>query len=240
MRIRTWFLVYFVLPAAAGYSQAKVVDVGKENVQISSLLFYSVGGEPVSRAKYVRVVAGTPYFSEHFMKGKLAMGDGRMYDSLQLKLDMVDHTLLFIGKDGSELVATTSVKGVTLTDSLTGRQHHFIHSSYLPLAKNMDKGWYEILASGHAILYKYIRKEIKENKPYGSATTEQTIEHTGEYYVFHQNNFRRVKKIKELPEILAGKKEELSNYAGQKKWTGKSDEDYAELVTFFNKLIETD
>ncbi|MBL7744449.1 MAG: hypothetical protein JNN00_13325, partial [Chitinophagaceae bacterium] len=231
--MRRWQFISlsFLVSGLTGYSQTKVVDVGKENVQITSSLFYSVGGEPVSTTKYVRVVSGSPYFSENWMKGKLALGDGRMYDSLRLKLDMVEHSLLFISQLGKELMATTPVRGVSLIDSLTGQQYHFIHSSYLSLAKNMEKGWYEILANGKAILYKYIRKDIKENRPYGSATIEQSIVDTDQYYVFYQNTFTRLKKIKEIPEILGEKKENLKLFIEQKKLTGRPDTDYSELVT---------
>jgi hypothetical protein len=240
--MRQWLFpaIFCLVCASPGYSQTKVIDVDKTDANVSNSLFFVVGGQPFAAAKYVRVVSGSPYFNENWMKGKVALGNGRMYDSMRLKLDLIDHSLLYLGKDNNELIATQPVKGVTLADSITRQQYHFIHSSFLSLDKNMFRGWYQILSSGKATLYKFIRKDIKENRPYGSATVEQSIETTDQYFLFYNSVFTRVKKIKDMPEILAGKKDEMKRYIDQQKLSGKSEEDYIKLVAYFNKLAETE
>jgi len=62
--MRAFFFLYFLFPAIAGYSQ-KVIDVSQNNLPVTSNLFYTVGGEPVSNAKYVMVVEGSPFFLNH-------------------------------------------------------------------------------------------------------------------------------------------------------------------------------
>lgn len=118
--MRTLLYVLFLLQAMAGHSQ-RVVDVGKEDVSLTSNMFYAVGGEPVSTIKYVRVVAGSPYFNESWMRGKVVMSGGFVYDSVLLRLDLLDNSLQYIGRGGRELIAVSVVKAVILRDSVSGK-----------------------------------------------------------------------------------------------------------------------
>ncbi|MEI9912525.1 MAG: hypothetical protein WDO71_24450 [Bacteroidota bacterium] len=237
--MRAILFIVFILPALAVFSQATVVDVGKDDMQVAGTRnFYTVGGSPVTNTKYVKVVEGSPYFSDSWMKGKLALANGEMYDSLRLRLDLAANELQYISPEGKELIATTPVKGVTLKDSISGKQYHFVHSSFLQLPKNMESGWYQLLVQGPATLYKHIVKTVNENKPYGSATVEQTIKTTGQYFVVFNGVFTRIKKIKELPDTLKNKKIELDTYISSQGLAGRSDGDYSSLIAYYNSLVE--
>ncbi|MDP4264377.1 MAG: hypothetical protein Q8941_17740 [Bacteroidota bacterium] len=228
----------FLLTILAGQAQqTKVVDVNKDNVQIVGSLYYMVGDAPVSAAKYVKVVAGTPYFSESWMKAKLELEKGSVYQQVLVRLDLLANDLQYIGPGGKELVATTPVKSVTLLDSVSGKEYKFVHSSFLRLSKDMEAGWYLQLTTGTAVLYKKIRKMITEDKPYGSATVEQSISTAGQYFVEINAAFNRVKKFKELPDLLKDKKDELNKYISERNLSGKNDEDYIDLVTHYNDLL---
>src|SRR5882757_6845427 len=107
--------ILVLLQALAGQTQqSKVVNVNNDDVKIVGNLFYMVGSEPVSAAKYVKVVAGTPYFKETWMKAKLVTAGGTAFQSVVARLDLVDNTLQYIGPNGNELVASTPVKSISL------------------------------------------------------------------------------------------------------------------------------
>lgn len=199
--------------------------------------FYTVGGEPVSNVKYVRVVSGTPYFKEAWMKGSLDLSDGRGYENLWLKLDLMDNSLLYVDTDGKEMVATSVIKNVTLIDSVTGKKFDFIHSSFIGVADKMEPGWYQVIATGKAAVYKRFVKIINEFKPYGSATYEQSIVTGGRYYLFSDSIFSEIKKFKSLPDILQSKRKELNEFINTKRITGKTDSDYQELAMYYNSLM---
>lgn len=97
-------------------------------------------------------------------------------------------------------------------------------------------GWYLLLSDGRAALYKRFVKTVADNKPYGSVTVEQTINTSTLYYVFVNSVFTRIKKIKDIPELLKDKKDELNKYISSKNLSGKSDLEYAELVYYYNSL----
>ena len=71
----------------------KVIDVEKNDYKVTSSQFYAVGGEPISSTKYIKVVKGTPYFRDSFIRGKVIMMAGNVYDSILLRLDLRNNTL---------------------------------------------------------------------------------------------------------------------------------------------------
>ena len=228
----------FLLPALAGWcQQTKVVDVGKEEVRLSPGRFYSVGGEPVSPVKYVKVVDGSPYFSQSWMKGSLDLGDGRGYENLWLKLDLADNSVLFIDAEGRVMIANAVIKNISLTDSVTGKKYDFVFSPFIKGTGEIRKGWYQVIVSGKATLYKHLAKVINETKPYGQATYEQTIVTSSSYFLMTDSVFAPIKKIKALPDMLSDKKEELNQYLSGKNLPGKTDAVYAGLVSYYNSFF---
>jgi hypothetical protein len=157
--------ILFLLQAlAVCCQQNKVVDVGKEIVNVSPARFFTVGGEPVSNAKYIRVVEGTPYFNEAWMKGSLDLSDGHGYENLWLKIDLMDNSLLYLDVDGKEMIATSVIKNLRLIDSVTGKKYDFVHSSFIVSSSKIEPGWYQILTSGKATVFKrYVKLLTKQN-----------------------------------------------------------------------------
>ena len=230
--------ILFLLQAlAVCCQQNKVVDVGKEIVNVSPARFFTVGGEPVSNAKYIRVVEGTPYFNEAWMKGSLDLSDGHGYENLWLKIDLTDNSLLYLDADGKEMIATSVIKNVTLIDSVTGKKYIFVHSSFINCTGKIKPGWYQRIVPGRASVYKHYAKIINETKPYGSATYEQTIVTATNYFLLADSLFLPIKKFKALPGMLKNKKDELNQYISNINLSGKTDADYAELVLYYNSLF---
>ena len=216
----------------------KVIDVSKENVTIGSGLFFSVGGEPFVNAKFVSLVEGTPYFKKDWLKASVIMPLGKEYKDVEVKLNLFDQQLHFKGEKNEELVATTPVREVIIAEA--DNKYHFIHSSFITITGTQPKtGWYLRLDSGMASLYKSFTKEISENKPYGSATTEQKM-HTMETYLIHYNNtLLEIKKIKDAAKVLANKEKELEEYLKTKDDKKLSmDERLKALITHYNTLLK--
>ena len=228
----------FFLPALAGWcQQTKVIDVGKEDVRITASQFYTGGGEPVSNAKYVRLVSGSPYFNEAWMKGSLDLSDGRGYENLWLKIDLTDNSLLYVDAEGKEMIATSVIRNITLIDSVSGKKYDFVHSSFIRGSGKIERGWYQLIVSGMATVYKHFTKIINEAKPYGSATYEQTIVTGYNYFLLTDSVFSPIKKFKALTDMLKNKKDELNQYISSRNLKGRSDSDYADLVSYYNSLF---
>ena len=230
-------LTVFIFLINTNVFSQRVIDVSKNNSAATSNLFYAVGGVPMNNAKYVAIVEGSPYYNEVFFKGKIILSGGKIYDSLKLRLDLMDNTVHYLAADEEEMIATTPIKSICIKNPLLNKEDQFDHSDFIKTTSKFETGWYQLLDTGVVILYKRYFKSIKENKPYGSATVEQTINTTNYYYILINLVFTPIKKIKQLPDMLQDKKTELQEYINNKSLTGKSDKDYLELVAYYNGLV---
>lgn len=230
-------LIFILCFAAISGSGQRIVDVGKSDAPISAL-YYAVGGEPVSLVKYVKVVEGTPYFSEDWLDGSLIVSGGRKYDTVLLKLDLLAHELQYLDNDGNALVATTPVTEIWINDKMA-RRLHFFNASFLPAPDGGSvplKAWLQLLTDGPYLLFKEHSKQISESKAYGSGIVEQTISTKFKYYIFAGGKLSYVKKIGEVPDILGNKKDELEKYIKSNRLSGKTEGDYISLISYYNSI----
>jgi hypothetical protein len=65
------------------------------------------------------------------------------------------------------MVASTPIQQLILFDSSAQLIFNFINGQYIN-ANSPGKGWYQLLAEGKASVFKQIKKQVSENKPYGS------------------------------------------------------------------------
>ncbi len=196
-----------------------------------------VNGTPVTNVKYTRLVDGSPYFSERWMKALAMAKNGKRFRSNKVKLDLVDNSLHFLTETGDEFVANEALTLITLTDTVTNVSYELIHSSAVPALAAFKNGWYRPLVNGKVSLFQRIVKTVQEAKPYNSAVTEQRIQTSLEYLVVYNGSVLKAKKPKDLPSLLADGKAELESYlksdAANK---GTIEEQMAALVTYYNSL----
>jgi len=219
----------------------QVIDVSKQDVQVGSSMFYAVGGEPFVNVKFVNLIEGTPYFEDEWLKAVVVDKNNRQYKDVSIKIDLVDNNVHYLDEKQKEMILTTPVKEIVLSNAL-GDNFRFIHSSYFEKPVNAPKeGWYLWLCNGQASLYKTFIKTVSETRPYGSATTEQRIQTTEKYLLFYNNAFLEVKKIKDVPSVLANKKKELEDFlktTDDPKAT--MDDRFVKLVEYYNSLLKTE
>ena len=214
----------------------KAVDVSSGNVSpLSSSFFTVVGGEPVVNAKFTKLVEGSPYFKDDWMKGMVTINGDQEFTGVYLRLDLYDNQVHYKDQGGTELVATTIVKKITLFDSVTQDVYTFINGSFI-IANNKLTGWYQALAEGKISLFKQYKKQLREDRPYGSATFEQSIFTSPHYFVLLNGDFKEVKKFKDLPNVLNDKKALLLQYIKINDLSGKTDEDFVNVINYFNGL----
>lgn len=212
----------------------KTIDVDKTQ-GLPQNAFFSVGGEPFVNVKFVRLVSGSPYFKDEWMKGSGVSGTGTVYKAGSLRLDLFDNKIHFLDVYGIEMISTSPLKQLVLTDTLTNQSWQFIHSSLFPQPAIVKPGWYLQLAHGTTGLYQYFSKTLSESTPYGSATTEQTIITKDEFYLYHKNSVHQVKKLKDLFPILHDKQAELENFSKNNSKGKSLAEQLVSLVQLYNE-----
>ena len=235
--VRYYFVVCFLLATVTAWSQQRVVNVDKDDVSPLSGLFFVLGGEPYSLARYVKVTEGSSFFNEQWLPGSLILPAGKKYDSVQIKIDLLADEVHYQDRSGNPLIATSRIREIWLTDSLSNKKYHFVHSSFIGSGTSAAAGWHLMLTDGPAFLFKKLQKEIIETKPYGSATAEQHITTSGRYFVLSNNTLSPVKSLSVIADLLSDKKAELVQFISSNKLKGKSDGDFISLVTYYNSLL---
>lgn len=218
-------------PCLMAGAQQKV-DVDSEGGNVASF-FHSIGGEPVVTAKFTRLVEGTPYYKDEWIKSTVILPSGKLYTDILVKMDLFHNEVRYKDNKDKEFIATSAIKEV-----VHGKLR-FVHSSSLTGISNVKPGWYQVLHSGTATLYKYYKKELSENKPFDSAVFEQTIKTTPIYYVQYNNTLLEIKKIKDAPSILPNHKAALEQFLSQNdKKNDPLDDRFTKLVEHYNSLLK--
>jgi hypothetical protein len=232
--------ICFVILISTGICAQRVIDVTKDDANLlNPNFFYTVSGQPVGLPKYVKVVEGSAFFNPEWLNGRVMLSEGKEYGPMQLKLDLLKDELYYLDPSGREMIATTPLQRIILIDTIKNLHYIFINSFAIP-AKNPDveSGWYELMNNGKASIYKKLTKVITETKPYGSATTEQIIHTSSKYFILFNNQLIRIKKFKDLADMLSDKKSEVQTFIKTNKLTGKNDEDYNMVVSYYNDMFQ--
>lgn len=228
----------FAITCADCFSQ-QTVNVDKEtNTGNRAIdLFYTVAGVPFVKAKFARLVEGTPFFKEEIMRGAIILSEGKEYKNLLVRLNLLDEQVNYIDEKQIELVATTPVKEVVLWDTINKMNYRFVYSEYIGATMKPEKGFYELLQAGKAELYKQYKKNMIETRPYGSATIEQSIQTYLSHFILLNGKWTRIKRLKDLPEILADRKKEVAQFIEEKKISRDSEESYITVIAYYNSLF---
>lgn len=198
---------------------------------------YTVAGTPFVMAKFARVVEGSPFFNEKMMKGALILSEGKEHKNLFVRLNLLETQVNYFNDQNVEMIATTPIKEVIIWDTILGKDYRFVSSNYINTSAAMDRGFYELLQAGKAELYKQHKKQMRETRPYGSATYEQTIQTDIFYYVLVNQQWTKVKRLKEIPELLPDKKAEVLKFIGDKRLSGDNQTNFEAVIAFYNSLF---
>lgn len=193
-----------------------------------------LAGEPIVATQYSKVKEGSPFLYEDWQKGKIILGDGQAYGNIPLKLNLLDGTVHYKADNNQEYVPNTPVKEVILNDEQNQNDLLFIHSSFIcPGEKN---GWYQVLDSGQAWLFKFNARTLTEVKPYGAAVMEEHITNTGIFVLNFKNQCFKLKNTQELRNKLIMLKPETKDKL-PKNGNSKSNEEMSSLIKTFNSSL---
>jgi hypothetical protein len=111
----------------------------------------------------------------------------------------------------------------------------FVNSNILPASK---KGWYLLLHNADVSFFKFIDKALSEDRPYGSATTEQKIRSSERYFVMMNNVSHPVKNIKDLQALFHNKRKEIDTFTKTQDNKKPLEERMIDIVAFYNTLAK--
>ena len=214
------------------------VDVDKETGTGGGVLKYvnSVAGTPFVNVKFLKVVEGSPFFNEQMVHGSIILSGGKEYRNILVRLNLLETQVNYINEKQIEMIATTPISEVVLWDTINNNHRRFIFSDYIETTDKPEKDFYELLQAGKAGLYKQYKKKLLESKPYGSATVEQSIKTEFRYFALYNGQWVRIRKVKELGELLQDKKNEIQQFITDKTLTKDSEANLEAVIAYYNRL----
>ncbi|MBS1659829.1 MAG: hypothetical protein JST68_02125 [Bacteroidetes bacterium] len=234
MRLSIFLFLVTVTSLAKGQT---VIDVSKSDANVvgQEQLAGNVGGVYFNLIKYVKVKEGSPYFIDDWSKGAIVLPGGKTFNHLDIKLNLLDNEVHYMGADGKEMVASVPISEVLFGDSTTPTHYTFINGSTLA-DQTLSNIWLEVLVNDKVSLMHQLRKKILTGSNYGSATEEQTIQTADFYYLQMNGKLQRVGSFSDLPGMFGWKKEMVAQFIKTNHLRGKSPTDYAQVVEYYNKL----
>jgi hypothetical protein len=234
-----FFTATLFLCCLTGKSQ-QVVDVNTNNFSLAnpnSVSFDNVSGLIYNPIKFVKVTAGTPFFKEEWMKARLFTDNGESYASHAVRLNLFDNEVNFLDAHGTEMIASTPVNKIRLTDTTTGTQYLFVQGDQISgTDKGLARVWLQVLVNDTVSLCRQIKKIIHQTPAYNTSTTEEEIVSIEYYFIRMNGNFVRVKTWSDLLQLFADKKDAVNQYIHDHHLKGKSGDDYTQLVQYYNSI----
>ncbi len=215
----------------------RVIDVNKEDIKSGALSYLVVGGgTPFVNAKFAKLVSGSPFFKEELMPGVLISANGTEYRNIIIRLNLLESQVNFLNNQ-VEMIVGTPLREVIIWDTVNNKSYRFVFSEHIETTDKPEKDFYELLETGRAQLYKQYKKIMREDRPYNSATYEQTIQTNIRYFVLIGGQWKKVAKIKDLLTVLADKKSEVQQHISAKRISGDSQEDFQAVISYYNSLF---
>jgi hypothetical protein len=213
----------------------RVIDVNSGEYSAAQF-FNSVGGEPVLGAKFVRLTEGSPFFSDEWKPAIIRLSQEALYRNKNVKLDIYNNNVHFLDDKGKEFLSSSKIRELWFIPS-PGDTIHLMHSALLP---GMTKsGWYQVLVADTVSLYKRLHKIMVEDKPYGSATTEQKLRDEEKFILGRGDDvYLELKKPKDLETHFFSYSKDLDTFARSLAQGQSLQEKYVLTVQFLNSKIK--
>jgi hypothetical protein len=217
----------------------QVIDVTTDNADATNRqsVLNAAAGQIYQPIKFVRVTSGSPFFKGQWFSARLFAADGTSYACPTMRLNLLDNEINFLDANGTELTARTPVKRIQLTDTTSGKHYLFILGDQIPEADKAEAHtWLQVLVNDKISLCRQQKKTLHENIAYGTSTTEEDILTMDMYFVRMNNSFTRVKSWQEFVQLFTDKKDSVDQFIKAHHLKGKSEDDYTQLVQFYNGL----
>lgn len=231
--MKYWMIITAVILNSPASAQQTINVDDPNNRNLVNLS--GINGEPFNMVRYLRIVEGSIFIPPDFTNSTILIKDNkRPINNVKARLNIVDHTLHYLDEKGNELFTRLPVEEIFFADPVTGDAHIF--SQTFESCTNHKPGWYEVLEKGNVVLFREIIKTVSENKPYGSATTEQKVVTTYKYWMQDRTGCIQVNKIYDLINELKKLNASFEPVGAGHKYSDKKVEDWITVARLYNAL----
>ena len=178
---------------------------------------------------------GTPYLNDNFIDGELYFNKEYLFQKLPLRYNIYNDVLEFMNR--SKGIAYDIDPTIKIDKAVIGNDIFVVDS--IQLGKKIKSGYFILLSQGKVTLLKKLKVTLIPAQPaklYSEATPPKFARNVDTYYARIGKNLPvRIKKIKDIINIINDKKKALSDYAKKEKLSSKP-EDFIKLADYYESL----
>ncbi|MFL9485258.1 hypothetical protein ACI6Q2_20920 [Chitinophagaceae bacterium LWZ2-11] len=181
-------------------------------------------------------VEGSPFLFENWMHGIVVVDGGKMYNVSQLKFDENKNKFVYNEKDTIYELSNVA-SSVVLYPSYPDTSKKMIFKKGFQSNGIFSNDFVEVLAEGKITMLKQSGKNIIEYSDYGSSGKVRKYVDVKRYLILQNNKYTTVSLGKKVFETLVPDKQaEMAAFVKQNNLSGKSEEDWAKYLNYYNGL----
>jgi hypothetical protein len=228
-------LICLTIASSSLYSQANNISTTSKWGQ--QIFLSDVNGRAFEN-KYADV-SGSAYLYPNFKFATIVLKDGRTYNNVQARLNLVEHEVNFIASNGEQgYIGKGMVTSILFNDTTKdGVNANFFQTGFSPIDNQSAIHFYQVLVNGKISLLKSINKNIEERLNELSGEKSKEFAQRENLYVLYEGSLKRVKKDSDFfLSTMANQKEAINQYIRTNKLNFKNEEQLKKLVEFYNSL----
>ena len=228
-------LICLTIASSSLYSQANNISTTSKWGQ--QIFLSDVNGRAFEN-KYADV-SGSAYLYPNFKFATIILKDGRTYNNVQARLNLVEHEVNFIASNGEQgYIGKGMVTSILFNDTTKdGVNANFFQTGFSPIDNQSAIHFYQVLVNGKISLLKSINKNIEERLNELSGEKSKEFAQRENLYVLYEGSLKRVKKDSDFfLSTMANQKEAINQYIRTNKLNFKNEDQLKKLVEFYNSL----
>lgn len=228
-------LICLTLSSSSLYSQANNISTTSKWGQ--QIFLSDVNGRAFEN-KYADVT-GSAYLYPNFKFATIVLKDGRTYNNVQARLNLVEHEVNFIASNGEQgYIGKGMVTSILFNDTTKdGVNANIFQTGFSPIDNQSAIHFYQVLVNGKISLLKSINKNIEERLNELSGEKSKEFAQRENLYVLYEGSLKRVKKDSDFfLSTMANQKEAINQYIRTNKLNFKNEDQLKKLVEFYNSL----
>lgn len=235
--MKNYFLVFICFITTSTSLSAQANSVSTTSKWGQQIFLSDVNGRAFEN-KYADV-SGSAYLYPNFKFATIVLKDGRTYNNVQARLNLVEHEVNFIASNGEQgYIGKGMVTSILFNDTTKeGIKSLFFQTGFTAIDNQTAIHFYQVIVSGKLSLLKSMNKNIEERLNELSGEISKEFAQRENLYVLNEGSLKRVKKDADFfINTMANQKEAINQYIRSNKLNFKNEEHLKKLVEFYNSL----
>lgn len=203
----------------------------------TSVVVFDANGKPFDNPP--PDIAGTPFLWDAWRLGAVRLQDGRVFDSVRLRLNLQTQQIHFLNKDNTEIALFRGyIKGVRFYAGQGKSLDTAEFQTGFPAVDLQDESsFYQVISKGKVWLLKSERKIISTEKNEFSGDSHQEFVGYEDYYLYNGTAMQRIKKDKSaILDALGDQKAKLEDFIAANHLKLKTTDEIRRVIDYYNSL----